>query len=72
MKAEAVRHILSLAWYGIVVGLAQENFYKVPLSVFDGDLFSDAEILDWAEKIFSGQLVLDYCIVDMTVGPCLR
>lgn len=72
MKAAAARHLLTLAWFGLTVGMIQENFYRVDADAFDSDKFQDSEILDCADKILSGALVLDYSVISGEAHPCLR
>lgn len=72
MNAAAARHLLSLAWFGLTVGLIQEGFYRVDADAFGEGKFQDSEILDWANQILTGKLVLDYSTISGDVYPCLQ
>lgn len=72
MNTAATRHLLSLAWFGLTVGLIQEGFYRVDADAFGEGKFQDSEILDWADQILTGKLVLDYSVISGEAHPCLR
>ena len=72
MNTAAIRQLLTLAWCGLTVGLAQEGFYRVDADAFGEGKFQDSEILDWADQILTGKLVLDYSVISGEAHPCLR